>query len=143
VPRDMTASEAREFMLEGTRTAKLATASPDGQPHVMPVWFLLDGDALVFTTGRDTVKGRHLRRDSRVALVVDDERPPYAFVHVRGRAEATAGAVDLLDWATRIAARYMGSEQAESFGRRNAVPSELLVRVEPERVIAQADVAGR
>jgi Pyridoxamine 5'-phosphate oxidase len=47
----------REFLPSGTRTAKLATAAPDGAPHVMPVWFVLCGDDLVFTTGAETVKG--------------------------------------------------------------------------------------
>jgi hypothetical protein len=48
----------------------------------------------------------------------------------------------LLRFATEIGARYMGTERAEEFGRRNAVEGELLVRVIPGRVIAQADVAG-
>jgi PPOX class probable F420-dependent enzyme len=143
VPRDMTPDEARAFLLEGTRTAKLATTTRDGDPHVSPVWFALDGDDLVFTTGRDRVKGMHLRRDPRVALVVDDERPPFAFVHVRGRAALDEGASDLLYWTTRIAARYMGEEHADEYGRRNAVPEELLVRVTPGKVIAKSDVAGR
>jgi PPOX class probable F420-dependent enzyme len=138
----MSAEEARAFVSEGTRTAKLATTTRDGHPHVSPVWFVLDGDAFVFTTGRDRVKGQHMRRDPRVALVVDDERPPFAFVHVLGRAELLEGAADLLDWTVRIAARYMGADQAEAYGRRNAVPDELLVRVAPERTIAKADVAG-
>jgi hypothetical protein len=36
----------------------------------------------------------------------------------------------------------MGRDRAEEFGRRNAVPGELLVRVHAERVIAETDVAG-
>jgi hypothetical protein len=36
----------------------------------------------------------------------------------------------------------MGEGRAEEFGRRNAVPGELLVRVTPERVIARTCVAG-
>jgi hypothetical protein len=36
----------------------------------------------------------------------------------------------------------MGADKADEFGRRNAVPGELVVRLRPERVIAQADVAG-
>jgi hypothetical protein len=47
----------------------------------------------------------------------------------------------LLDAATRIAARYMGAELAERYGKRNAVPGELLVRLTPERVVAEADIA--
>jgi hypothetical protein len=49
---------------------------------------------------------------------------------------------ELLGWATRIAARYMGDDRAEAYGRRNAVPGELLVRLRPERIVAKADVAG-
>lgn len=73
---EMNPHEYRTFLQAGTRTLKLATTRRDGRPHVAPVWFLLDGDTIVFTTGADTVKGRDLRRDGRVALCVDDERPP-------------------------------------------------------------------
>ena len=138
----MTSEEVRAFLLEGTRTAKLGTTTRDGSPHVSPVWFVVDGEDIVFTTGRDRVKGQHMRRDPRVAVLVDDERPPFAFVHVRGRADLTEDAPDLLEWARRIGGRYMGPDQADAFGRRNAVPEELLVRIRPERVIAKADVAG-
>jgi hypothetical protein len=47
----------------------------------------------------------------------------------------------VLDWATRIAGRYMGADLAEVYGRRNAVPGEALVRVTPTRIIAEKDVA--
>ena len=137
----MTPDETRAFLLDGSRTGKLASLMSDGSPHVIPIWFLLDGDDLVFTTGADTVKGRHILDDGRVSVCVDDERAPYAFVHIRGRASGTLDDPALLDWATRIAQRYMGSERAREYGERNAVPSELLVRLTPERVIAKAGVA--
>jgi PPOX class probable F420-dependent enzyme len=142
MPRAMTPDEIRDFLMHGTRTAKLATSGPDGQPHVMPVWFVLDGEELVFNTGADTVKGRNLRRDGRAAVIVDEEQPPYAFVHIRGRVSLSEEPEELLRFATEIGGRYMGPERAEEFGRRNAVPGELLVRLRPERVIAQTDVAG-
>jgi PPOX class probable F420-dependent enzyme len=113
-----------------------------GQPHVMPVWFVLDGEELVFTTGAGSVKGRNLRRDPRIAVVVDEDVAPYAFVHLRGRARISEDMNELLRFATEIGGRYMGPERAEEFGRRNAIPGELLVRVTPERIIAETDVAG-
>jgi len=113
-----------------------------GAPHVMPVWFVLDGEQLVFTTGADSVKGRNLRHDPRVAVVVDDETPPFAFVHIRGRAALSEDPGELLRYATEIGGRYMGAERAGEFGRRNAVPGELLVRITPERVISKTDLAG-
>jgi PPOX class probable F420-dependent enzyme len=137
----MTEDEWRGFITEGTRTGKLSTVRADGSPHVAPVWFVLDGDDLIFTTGEGTVKGRNLTRDGRVSFCVDDERPPYAFVVIRGRARLGADIDTMLHWATRIGARYMGEEAAEQFGARNAVPGELLVRVRIEKVVALAGVA--
>jgi PPOX class probable F420-dependent enzyme len=142
MPREMSSDEAATFLAHGTRTAKVATTMRSGQPHVMPVWFVVNGEDVVFTTGAGSVKGRNLRRDPRLALLVDDERPPFAFVHVRGRATLHEDIDELLRFATAIGARYMGEDRAEEFGKRNAVPGELLVRVAPERVIAEGDVAG-
>lgn len=140
--REMSREEWRSFLSQGTRTGKLATVRRDGSPHVVPVWFVLDGDDIVLTTGRDSVKGRSLRRDGRVALCVDDDRPPFAFVTVTGRAEVSEDLDQLLHYATLLGGRYMGEDRAEAFGRRNAVPGELLVRIRPERVFAVDDVAG-
>jgi PPOX class probable F420-dependent enzyme len=140
--RAQTPGEIAGFLMHGTRTAKVATTMRNGQPHVMPVWFVLDGEELVFTTGAGSVKGRNLRRDPRIALVVDEDVAPYAFVHLRGRARISEDMDELLRFATEIGARYMGPERAEEFGRRNAIPGELLVRVTAERIIAEMDVAG-
>jgi PPOX class probable F420-dependent enzyme len=138
----MTFDEVRAFLLHGTRTAKAATMLPDGAPHVAPVWFVLDGEQVVFTTWADSVKGRNLRRDPRVALVVDDEKPPFAFVHLRGIAIISSDLGELRHFATEIGARYMGKDRSGEFGRRNAVPGEILVRVTPLRIVAQDDIAG-
>ncbi|MFD5661442.1 PPOX class F420-dependent oxidoreductase [Streptomyces hirsutus] len=137
----MTDEEWRAFVSHGTRTAKLSTVRADGSPHVAPIWFVLDGDDVVFNTGRETVKGRNLARDGRVALCVDDDRPPFAFVVMRGRARISEDPGDLVRWATRIAARYMGRDRAEEFGARNGVPGELLVRVAVEKVLSEKGVA--
>ncbi|MGH9102100.1 MAG: PPOX class F420-dependent oxidoreductase [Acidimicrobiales bacterium] len=141
MPRKMGGQEWRRFVSEGTRTAKMASVRPDGRPHVAPVWFLLDGDDVVFMTGAGTVKGRDLRNDPRVALVVDDERPPYSFALVEGEATISEDMEVMAGWSTRIAARYMGEERAQEYGMRNAAPGELLVRVTPTRVTAVADMA--
>ncbi|MGW0495672.1 PPOX class F420-dependent oxidoreductase [Streptomyces sp. NPDC003007] len=137
----MTDAQWREFVSHGTRTAKLSTVRADGSPHVAPIWFLLDGDEVVFNTGQDTVKGRNIVRDGRVALCVDDDRPPYSFVVLRGRARVSDDLDVTRHWATRIGARYMGEERAEEFGARNGVPGELLVRVTVDRVLAERDIA--
>ena len=132
----------RAFLTEGTRTGKLSFTSSSGQPLVTPVWFILDGDDLVFNTGQGTAKGRALARDPRTAICVDLERPPYAFIQVQGVAELSGDPAELVRTATAIGARYMGPERAGEFGRRNAVPGELVVRIRPHKVVGNFDMTG-
>ena len=82
-----------------------------------------------------------MRRDARVAMCFDDERPPFSNVIVFGTAAVSEDLDDLRRWATTIAGRYMGEERAAAYGARNAVPGELLVRVTPTKVIAARDLA--
>ena len=108
---------------------------------MVPIWFVLDGETIIFNTGSASAKARQIRRDPRVALCVDDERPPFAFVMVEAIAEISEDLEEMLPWATRVAGRYMGPDLAESFGRSNAVPGELLVRLRPVKVLAQKGIA--
>lgn len=134
-----------EFASAGTRTGTLAVVRKDGAAHAAPIWFLLHtdggGDCVVFNTGRDTIKGRALRRDPRFTLVVDDGVPPFSYVVIHGEAVLSDDAAEKLDWATRISARYMGADAAEAYGRRNAVPEELLVHGRITKVVAHAQIA--
>ena len=113
----------------------------DGRPLVAPVWFIVDNGELVFNTGRDTAKGRALARDSRVVICVDDPHPPYSFVQVQGVAALSEDPDELRGVATRTGARYMGTDRADEFGRRNGVPGELVVRITPTKVIKAFHIA--
>ena len=135
-------AQIRGFLEEGTRTGKLGYRAADGRPLVAPVWFVLEEARLVFNTGKDTAKGRALARDPRVAVCVDLEQPPFAYVQVQGIAELSEDPADLVATATAIGARYMGADRAGEFGRRNGVPGELVVRLRPVKVIADFDVTG-
>ncbi|GHF38312.1 PPOX class probable F420-dependent enzyme [Amycolatopsis bartoniae] len=143
---EMSRDEWWKFASEGTRTGKAAVVRADGSPHVTPVWFVLNetaaGDELIFNTGADTVKGRALRRDPRLSITVDDQEPPYSYVQFTAIASLSEDLGEMLPWSTAIGARYMGEDRAEEFGRRNAVPGELLVRAKITKVVAHGDLAG-
>jgi PPOX class probable F420-dependent enzyme len=134
--------DVRAFLSRGTRTGKLGYLGATGRPLVTPVWFVIEDDSIVFNTNKDTAKGRALARDPRASLCVDSEEPPYAFVQVQGDAELSEDPAELLRTATVIAARYMGAERAEEFGKRNGVPGELVVRLRPVKVLASFDITG-
>jgi PPOX class probable F420-dependent enzyme len=129
------------FISEGTRTGKLGYTASDGRPLVAPVWFVVDDGTLAFNTGKDTAKGRALARDSRAVICVDDERPPYSFVQVQGTVTISEDPADLVDIATRTGARYMGVDRADEYGRRNGVPGEVVVRLQPTKVLKAFDLA--
>ena len=140
--KEMTQAEYREFLLRGTKTGKLATVRKDGRPHVVPIWYDLDGDALVFTTGEQSLKYKSMKRDPRVSITVDDQTPPYSYVMIEGAASFSEDPEGLLYWATRIGGRYMGEDQAEAYGKRNSTPGEVIVRIIPSKISAYKDVAG-
>lgn len=144
--RPMSDEEVLAFMCEGSKTGKLAVTRKDGRPHVSPIWFDLDSATgeLVFVTQAASVKGRCIVRDPRVSICVDVQEMPFDFARVDGTAICTPYEDDpdaMLYWATETCRRYVGDERADEFGRRNAHPSELLVRVTPTNMLGAFGVS--
>lgn len=132
----MSPERCREFLMEGTRTAILATTRSDGSPHAVPICFVLDGHDVLFLTNADSVKGVDMRRDPRVTLVVDDETPPFAFAMIEGTAEMSQGVHELRRAAVEINHRYEGGKNTEQFVRFATTALGSLVRIRPKRVLA-------
>lgn len=153
---EMSKKEIRKFLMQGTFTGKLATVKNDGSSHIVPIWFVLDSgnksgggrrkgedDDIIFTTDGTSVKAKNIQRDNRVSICVDDQTPPFSFVIVYGTAKIHHYKhSELFRFATKIAQRYMGKENAELYGRRNSTKGEVLVRIKPTRIIAEKDIAG-
>jgi PPOX class probable F420-dependent enzyme len=150
---DMSKKEIRKFLMQGTFTGKLATIKKDGSSHIVPVWFVLESsdkngnddreeDDIIFTTNGSSVKAKNIERDKRVSICVDDQTPPFSFVIVYGTAKIYHYRQnELFRFATKIARRYMGKEDAENYGRRNSTEGEVLVRIKAKRIIAEKDIA--
>ncbi len=139
----MSKEEIRNFLLQGTFTGKLGTINKNGTPHVVPIWFILDNkNNVLFTTGDTSVRAKNIRRDNRVRLCVDDQVPLYTFVTFDGIAEIICNKpTEIYKWAKIIAARYMGNDKAEEYGKRNSSEEELLIKIKPTKVIGQKDIA--
>ncbi|KAA3644683.1 MAG: PPOX class F420-dependent oxidoreductase [Chloroflexi bacterium] len=140
---NMNRQEALDFIMQGTRTGKLASVRTDSRPHVVPIWFVVDEDELIFNTWHKSVKARNIKHNPNVAISVDEQAPPYAFVMIEGTATLDEGTPESrLEVATKIGGRYMGQDRAEEFGQRNSVEGEYIVRVKIDKVIGKKDVAG-
>jgi PPOX class probable F420-dependent enzyme len=105
---EMSKAEIARFLMQGTFPGKLATVKKDGSSHVVPIWFVLDngmgrskvGD-IIFTTGGTSVKANNIRRDNRVSICVDDQKPPFSFVTIYGTAKIYPyKQKEALKWAT-------------------------------------------
>jgi PPOX class probable F420-dependent enzyme len=148
---EMSKKQIEGFLMHGTFTAKLATVKKDGSPHVVPIWFVLDGRKdqarkrigdIVFTTYDSSLKALNIQRDNRVSICVDDQTPQFSFVTIHGTAKIVRQKYnELLKWNTRIAKRYMGKSNAKAYGKRNSTESAVLVRIKPTKVIAEKDIA--
>ena len=121
---------AMQAVLEGKNFATIATIDPDGGPQTSVVWYVREGDALLFSTTADRKKARNLARDSRISISVYDLGNPYHHLEIRGTAELT----DDPDLALpkRMFQRYLGIERP--------VPAKperrVIVRVVPDKVVA-------
>src|SRR5215211_1796831 len=123
---EMSKKEIRKFLMQGTFTGKLGTVKKDGSSHIVPIWFVLDGG-----------------KKSGGSRKGDDHTPPFSFVIVYGTGKIHhCKQSELFRFATKIAQRYMGKENAELYGKRNSTEGEVLVRIKPTRIIAEKDVAG-
>jgi PPOX class probable F420-dependent enzyme len=146
----MSKREIRRFLMRGTFTGKLATNREKGGPHVVPIWFVLEGKKgkkwigdIVFTTGSETTKAKNIRFDKKVSICVDDQIPLFSFVTIFGFAKILPYKQrEVLRWATKIAERYVGKSKAQVYGKRNSGEGEVLVRITPKRIIAEKDIAA-
>jgi nitroimidazol reductase NimA-like FMN-containing flavoprotein (pyridoxamine 5'-phosphate oxidase superfamily) len=60
--------------LQKPRIARLATIGVDGYPHVVPIYFMLDGDDLIFGSDRNNRKVKNVRSNPKGAVVIGGER---------------------------------------------------------------------
>ena len=100
----------------------LATVRPDGRPHLVPVWFLWDGETILIFS-QPNQKLRNLRANPHVVLSLDDSDTGEDVVTIEGVAELLPrGSVtaELAPYAEKYAAklRAMGwtpQQMAQSY----------------------------
>jgi nitroimidazol reductase NimA-like FMN-containing flavoprotein (pyridoxamine 5'-phosphate oxidase superfamily) len=131
-----------EAVLGEAVLARLATTNPKTmQPHVVPVWFMWDGEFIWISSFKSTRKIRELIINPRGAVLIESKQEA-------GKLQAVLleGTVDLVtgprsqvsEIASRIYVRYLGPEgvlDAEPQSWLND-PENLLIKLVPERIIS-------
>lgn len=117
--------------------ARLATVSSgSGQPHVVPVWYLWDGESIWISSFRSTRKIRDLQKNPRCSIVIDTARSGQEnqAVIFEGQAELVCEPADFLqDLTRRIYTRYLGPEGVLAPDPQSWIkdPENLLIRLKP------------
>jgi PPOX class probable F420-dependent enzyme len=124
--------DQRESFLKEARVAALGTVGVDGTPHVVPVWYEYAGGRFYIISGSSAAKARHIRRDGRASLCIDDRTAPYKAVVVSGKAAVSEEGVR--EMAYRIAQRYMGPEEGAKEAETWLAASCVIIEVTPERL---------
>ena len=120
----MSAEELSAF-LEGQHTCRFATTGPDG-PHVAPVWFVWDGQAIWVYSLTRSQRWANVSRDPRVAVVVDDGHHYHELhgVEIEGQATVVGpvprtgdeGPPELAEPERLMAAKYFSHGSSSSGG---------------------------
>lgn len=95
----------------------------------------------MFNTSADSAKGRALRRDPRVSLVVEYEQAAFAYVRSTGTVDVSEDLAEVRRWATRIGGRYTGDDRAEELVDRNGVVERCSCGSPPPQAVGWRGVA--
>lgn len=86
--------------LDKARNVWVATVRPDGRPHLVPVWFVVDDGRWYICTAPGSVKARNLEANPQLALALEDGDQAYV---VEGRARPVAPTANVV---ARFVAKY-------------------------------------
>jgi PPOX class probable F420-dependent enzyme len=103
----MTVEETRAF-LEAGRDLQVASLNADGTPHLVTMWYLVDGDDVCFWTYGKSQKVVNLRRDPRLTVLVatGDVYEELRGVSIAGRAEIVASGPEVLEFGIALFPKY-------------------------------------
>ena len=134
----MTAAEVTAF-LEGSRKLQLATINPDGTPHLVSMYYAMDGGRITFWTYRASQKARNLARDPRVTCLVETGSEYFDLrgVQVQGVVRTVEDPAGVLAIGRRISAVTLNVHEglADDYVEHTA-RKRLGYVVEPARVVS-------
>jgi PPOX class probable F420-dependent enzyme len=126
--------ELRAFLDRPRTFARIATVGAGSAPQVTTMWFRRDGDTIRMVCKPEVAKARNVRRNPRVAVVVEHPDDPYRYYQFRGTATIDGDQV-AADAETRLLAyRYLGQERGDAYLQTVAGDPLVTIVVHVERV---------
>lgn len=128
----MFTATVREF-LQKPLVARMSTLDPDGYPHTVPVWFMLDGNDLVVISVSSTRKVGHVRANPKGALAIGGDSADGGGYLIKGEFTIENDPEDV--WVQKMTHRYEAPEQAEKDIAEWAELDIIVLRLKPKVVL--------
>jgi general stress protein 26 len=120
--RDLLSDEVKAF-------AVISTISKDNTPIMAPIWFLTEGEHLIFLTSANSAKGKNIKVRPQVGLIIMQEGHHLRYIEVRGTVVDTLEVTD--DFRNKLSLKYTGKGISEP-----AAPDWVLFKVKPQKILA-------
>jgi PPOX class probable F420-dependent enzyme len=127
----MSKEQIDEF-LQGPHLARIATVKPDGAPYVVPVWYEWDGKNLYVVGRKRSVWVEYIRREPRVAVLIDENTTPLRKVLIEGKAEVVGS--DWIEIGKRMVVRYFGPEVGPKYLEGTLDQPRWVVKITPTNI---------
>ncbi len=143
----MSDAEARAF-LEAGRDLQVASINADGTPHLVTMWYELDGDDICFWTYGKSQKVVNLRRDPRLSVLVatGETYEELRGVSIIGHTEIVDTLPEVTSFGLRLFARYWGPAEDELVraGVEAQATKRVVIRVKADKTVTwdHAKLAG-
>lgn len=132
-----------EELLNQPGLARLATANPKTcQPHVVPLWYLWDGESVWVSGFSSTRKFRDLMVNSNCAILIepsDSKNTKLQAVLFEGQAEViTQDRLKIEEISRQIYLRYLGDEGIKNPEPQSWIhdPENMVVQLKPKKIMA-------
>jgi len=133
-PPSMTKEELQTFLARPL-VARLATVRPNGTPQIVPMWFLYEDGVLYMSTRTAAAKVKHLHKNPRVAVVVDEMVAP-----LKNKVVTLEGAVEMQttgvkEVTTKIYHKYLGTEGAATPAAQQSINTpRVVLKITPKKI---------
>ena len=108
-------------LAKGRNLATVVTLMPDGQPQALLTWIDTDGENLLVNTEPQRQRGKNIRRDPRVTVLLHSADDPWDWAEVRGTVVGTIDGQRARDHIDELARKYVGRDYSNPIGPQGRV----------------------
>jgi PPOX class probable F420-dependent enzyme len=108
-------------LAKGPNLATVVTLMPDGQPQALLTWIDTDGDNILVNTEPQRQRGKNIRRDSRVTVLLHSAGDPWDWSEVRGHVVKTIDGQQAREHIDELSRRYVGRDYGNPVGPQGRV----------------------